>query len=76
LAIQSNNNRVLKRSEPSDHETFNAWNLPKITVPLEEGIAGGGVFHASLPPFAVLETGTVQPVFYLLYLLEEDFFFK
>jgi len=41
LAIQSNNNKVLKTSEPSDHETFNGWNLPKITVSLEEGIAGG-----------------------------------
>jgi hypothetical protein len=34
------------------------------------------VIYASLPPFAFLETGTVQPFSYLLYLLEEDFFFK
>ncbi len=32
LDVQSNSNKVLKRSEPSDHETFKGWNLPKITV--------------------------------------------
>jgi hypothetical protein len=31
LAVQSNNNKVLKRSEPSDYETYNGWNLPKIS---------------------------------------------
>jgi hypothetical protein len=54
---------------------FTVGTYPKSQFPLKKELLKVGI-PFKLATLAFLETGTVQPFFYLLYLLEEDLFFK
>jgi hypothetical protein len=73
LAVQSNNNKVLKRSEPSDYETFNGWNLPENIVSLKELLKVGIPFK--LATLAFRETGNCTAFFLLAIFARRRFIF-